>query len=72
MKILERIFHNCNGNLVYIEGSRFPETGTTNGGEVWRNYRCSVCKRLYTTCGSKLHKIYFPQQMPSRHLIDNI
>ena len=34
MNIFKRLFHNCGENLEYIEGSRFPETGTTGRGKV--------------------------------------
>ena len=64
MKILQRIFHRCGENLEYIEGSRFPETGTTGIGKVWRNYRCTVCGKLYTSCDHELFRIKFPYQTP--------
>ena len=64
MKILQRIFHRCGENLEYIEGSRFPETGTTGRGKVWRNYRCTVCGKLYTSCRNELFRIKFPYQTP--------
>lgn len=64
MKFLQRLFHRCGENLEYIEGSRFPETGTTGRGKVWRNYRCTVCGKLYTSCGNELFQIKFPHQTP--------
>ena len=64
MNLLQRLFHRCGENLEYIEGSRFPETGTTGRGKVWRNYRCKVCGKLYTSCGSELIRIKFPYQTP--------
>lgn len=64
MNIFRRLFHNCRENLEYIEGSRFPETGTTGRGKVWKNYRCTVCGKLYTTSGNKLHRISHPYANP--------
>ena len=64
MNLLQRLFHRCGENLEYIEGSRFPETGTTGRGKVWSNYRCTVCGKLYTSCGSELIRIKFPYQTP--------
>lgn len=64
MNILKRLFHNCGENLEYIEGSRFPETGTTGRGKVWKNYRCTICGKLYTTSGNKLYKISYPYANP--------
>lgn len=69
MKILQRIFHRCGENLEYIEGSRFPEKGTTGRGKVWRNYRCTVCGKLYTSCGNELIRIKFPHQTPIKMII---
>ena len=69
MKILQRIFHRCGENLEYIEGSRFPEAGTTGRGKVWRNYRCTVCGKLYTSCGNELIRISFPYQTPIKMII---
>ena len=54
MNLLQRLFHRCGENLEYIEGSRFPEAGTTGRGKVWRNYRCAVCGKLYTTRGLRI------------------
>lgn len=64
MGLLLRLFHHCGENLEYIEGSRFPETGTTGRNKVWKNYRCKVCGKLYTSCGNKLHRIKFPDAKP--------
>lgn len=64
MNIFKRLFHNCGENLEYIEGSRFPETGVTGRGKVRKNYRCSICGKLYTTSGNKLHKISHPYATP--------
>jgi len=64
MKLGLRLFHRCGENLEYIEGSRFPKTGTTGRGKVWKNYRCNVCGKLYTSCGSKLYRINFPDSNP--------
>lgn len=57
MNLLTRLFHHCDRNLEYIEGTRFPKTGTTGRGKVWRNYRCSICGKLYTSCGNKIYRI---------------
>ena len=43
MGLWQRLFHHCGEHLEYIEGTRFPETGTTDRGKVWKNYRCTVC-----------------------------
>ena len=64
MNLLQRLFHRCGEHLEYIEGSRFPETGTTDRDKVWRNYRYTVCGKLYTSCGSELIRIKFPYQTP--------
>ena len=64
MNIFKRQFHNCGENLEYIEGSRFPKYGTTGKGKVWKNYRCTVCGKLYTTLGNKLYKISHPYAIP--------
>lgn len=64
MSWLLRLIHRCGENLEYIEGSRFPETGTTGRGKVWKNYRCKVCGKLYTSCGNKLHRIKFSDAKP--------
>lgn len=64
MNIIQRLFHRCGEHLEYIEGSRFPETGTTGRGKVWRNYRCTVCGKLYTTSGRELIRIKHPLQTP--------
>ena len=69
MNLLQRLFHRCGENLEYIEGSRFPETGTTGRGKVWRNYRCKVCGKLYTSCGNELIRIKFPHQTPIKMYI---
>ena len=62
--MIKRLFHRCGEHLEYIEGSRWPNTGTTGKGKVWRNYRCSVCGKLYTTSGSSLISIQYPLQNP--------
>ena len=31
---------------------------------VWKNYRCTVCGKLYTTSGNKLHKISHTYESP--------
>ena len=64
MNIFKRLFHNCGENLEYIEGSRFPETGTTGRGKVWKNYRCTICGKLYTTSGNKLYRISYTHATP--------
>ena len=64
MNIFKRLFHNCGENLEYIEGSRFPETGTTGRGKVWKNYRCTICGKLYTTSGNKLYRINYTHATP--------
>ena len=69
MNLLQRLFHRCGENLEYIEGSRFPEIGTTGRGKVWRNYRCTVCGKLYTSCGNELIRIKFPHQTPIKMII---
>lgn len=63
-ELFKRLFHRCGENLEYIEGSRWPNTGTTGKGKVWRNYRCSVCGKLYTTSGGSLISIQHPLQNP--------
>ena len=60
MRLWQRLFHHCGEYLEYIEGTRFPETGTTGRGKVWRNYRCTVCGKLYTSSGNELCRINFP------------
>lgn len=60
----QRLLHHCGENLEYIEGTRFPKSGGTNRGKVWRNYRCTVCGKLYTSCGNKLYRISFPYANP--------
>ena len=55
MGLFKKLFHRCGEHLEYIEGTRFPETGTTGMGKVWKNYRCTVCGKLYTSCGNDLH-----------------
>lgn len=60
----QRLFHRCGENLEYIEETRFPKTGMTGKGKVWRNYRCTVCDKLYTSCGNKLYRINFPYATP--------
>ena len=64
MNIFKRLFHNCGENLEYIEGSRFPETGTTGRGKVRKNYRCTICGKLYTTPGNKLYRISYACATP--------
>ena len=64
MTILKKIFHRCGENLEYIQGTRFPKSGTTGLGKVWKNYKCTVCGKLYTSCGNKLHRINFPYASP--------
>ena len=60
MNLLQRLFHRCGENLEYIEGTRFPKDGTTGRGKVW----CTVCGKLYTSCGNKLYRINFPYATP--------
>lgn len=62
MNIIRRIFHQCGEHLEYIGGSQFPKNGTTGRGKVWRNYRCSVCGKLYTTSGGNLLRIIHSMQ----------
>lgn len=69
MNWLLRLFHHCAEDLEYIDGSRFPETGTTGNGKVWKNYRCKVCGKLYTSSGYKLHRIKFPDAKPFKDII---
>ena len=64
MRLWQRLFHCCGENIEYIDGTRFPETGTTCRGKVWKNYRCTVCGKLYTSCGNKLYRISFPDENP--------
>ena len=64
MKLWQRLFHRCGENLEYIEGTRFPKDGTTGRGKVWKNYKCTVCGKLYTSCGDKLYRISFPGAKP--------
>lgn len=69
MGIIKRLFHRCGEHLEYIEGSRFPKTGTTGRGKVWKNYRCNVCGKLYTSCGEKLSRIKCPDDKPFKIVI---
>ena len=64
MKWWQKLFHRCGENLEYIEDTRFPKTGTTGKGKVWRNYRCTVCGKLYTSCGNDIYPIKFPDALP--------
>ena len=64
MKLWQRLFHRCGENLEYIEGTRFPKDGTNGRGKVWKNYKCTVCGKLYTSCGDKLYQISFPNIKP--------
>ena len=64
MKLWQRLFHCCGENLEYIEGTRFPKDETTGRGKVWKNYKCTVCGKLYTSCGNKLYRINFPGAKP--------
>ena len=64
MGLFKKLFHRCGEHLEYIEGSRFPETGTTGRGKVWKNYRCTVCGKLYTSCGNDIYRIKFPYALP--------
>ena len=36
MGLFKKLFHRCGEHLEYIEGTRFPETGTTGMGKVWK------------------------------------
>lgn len=36
MRLFKKLFHRCGEHLEYIEGTRFPETGTTGMGKVWK------------------------------------
>lgn len=69
MRLWKRLFHHCGEHLEYIEGARFPETGTTGRGKVWKNYRCTVCGKLYTSCGNKLCRIEFPYALPIKTIV---
>lgn len=69
MKLLKILFHRCSENLEYIEGTRFPKSGETNRSKVWRNYRCTVCGKLYTSCGNKLYRIGFPYTNPIKTIV---
>lgn len=69
MKLLKRLFHRCDENLEYIGGTRFPKSGETNRSKVWRNYRCTVCGKLYTSCGNKLYRINFPYVTPIKTIV---
>lgn len=64
IKLWQRLFHRCGENLEYIEGTRFPKDGTTGRGKVWKNYKCTICGKLYTSCGDKLYRISFPDAKP--------
>ena len=64
MKLWQRLFHRCGENLECIEETRFPKDGTTSRGKVWKNYKCTVCGKLYTSCGDKLYRIDFPDAKP--------
>ena len=69
MKLWQRLFHRCGEHLEYIEGTRFPKTGTTSMGKVWKNYRCTVCRKLYTSFGNKLYRIEFPYALPIKTFV---
>jgi len=69
MGIISRLFHKCGEHLEYIEGTRFPEKGTTGLGKVWKNYRCNVCGKMYMSCGNKLHRIQFQDAKPIKMTI---
>ena len=64
MKLWQRLFHRCGENLEYIEVTRFPKDGTTSRGKVWKNYKCTICGKLYTSCGDKLYRISSPDAKP--------
>lgn len=34
MGLFKNLFHHCRDHLEYIEGTRFPETGTPGRGKV--------------------------------------
>lgn len=69
MGLWQRLFHRCGEHLEYIEGTRFPKTGTTGIGKVWKNYRCTACGKLYTSCGNKLCRIEFPYESPFKTVV---
>lgn len=69
MKLWQRLFHHCDENLEYIEDTRFPETGTTGKGKVWKNYRCTVCGKLYTSYGNDIYRIKFPYMLPIKTIV---
>ena len=69
MGLFKKLFHRRGEHLEYIEGTRFPKTGTTSRGKVWRNYRCAVCGKLYTSCGNNIYPIKFPYALPIKKYI---
>ena len=69
MGLFKKLFHYCGEHLEYIEGTRFPENGTTGRGKVWRNYRRTICGKLYTSCGNDLHPIKFPYALPIKTFV---
>ena len=69
MKLWQKLFHHCGEYLEYIEGTGFPKTGTASKGKVWKNYRCTVCGKLYTSCGNDLHRINFPYALPIKIIV---
>ena len=69
MGLFKKLFHRYGEHLEYIEGTRFPKTGTTGRGKVWRNYRCTVCGKLYTSCGNDIYPIKFPYALPIKKYI---
>ena len=69
IKLWQRLFHRCSENLEYIEGTKFPKDGTTGRGKVWKNYKCIICGKLYTSCGDKLYRIGFPDAKPIKQIM---
>ena len=69
MGLFKKLFHQCVDHLEYIEGTRFPGTGIACRGKVWRNYRCSVCGKLYTSSGNGLYRIKLPYASPIKKCI---
>ena len=69
MGLFKKLFHRCDEHLEYIEGTRFPKTGTTSRGKVWKNYRCDICGKLYTSCGNDIYPIKFPDALPIKKYI---
>ena len=48
-RLWQRLFHRCGENLEYINGTRFPKTGTTGRDKVWKNYGQKTFLAIFKT-----------------------